>query len=325
METLAGDVYRKFRADFPQSLQWRDRRPIAALFLSTAAAGWPKNPRGWLQDKTLDVNTPAGIDRLKTRVLAYADASIAIMKKMDAQGMVTWDIEGQQFPHATSYIGDPRVFDILAPEMSGIADEYFQRFRAAGLRVGVCIRPQKIVIGPKNASAHQTFVEDPTQLLIDKATYANKRWGATLFYVDSNVNGDDLNPLDVQVFKKLSAAIPDSLFVPEHATVAYYAYTAPYRELRQGHASTDPDARSVYPQAFSVIYTADGPIDKMRSRLIEAVKRGDLLLFRGWFEDPQNSKDSDIYRRATASAGAIDVTRPHRSGDPLAPPITDPH
>lgn len=324
MQSLAEDVYRKFRTDFPESLQWHDRRPIAALFLSTAAAGWPKNPRGWLQDKTLDVNSPAGIDRLKTRVLAYADASIAFMKKMDAQGMITWDIEGQQFPHATSYIGDPRIFDVLAPEMSGIADEYFRRFRAAGFRVGVCIRPQKLIIGPKNA-AHQTFVEDPTQLLIDKATYANKRWGATLFYVDSNVKGDDLNPLDVGVFQKLSAAIPDSLFVPEHATDAYYAYTAPYRELRQGHASTEPDVRTIYPHAFSVIYTADGPIDKMRSRLVEAVKRGDLLLFRGWFEDPQNSKDSDIYRRANASAGAIDVSPPLRSRDSATAPVTDAH
>ena len=33
---------------------------------------------------------------------------------MNAQGMITWDIEGQQFRHATTYIGDPRLVETLA-------------------------------------------------------------------------------------------------------------------------------------------------------------------------------------------------------------------
>jgi hypothetical protein len=298
LTTLAEDTYKQFAADFPSTLEWNDRRPIGALFLSTAKAGWPNNPRGWLQDSKLRVDTPQGVDELRARVLAYADGSVAILKKMNAQGMITWDIEGQEYPHATSYIGDPRVFETLAPEMRGIADDYFRRFREAGFRVGVCIRPQEIVIPPDGGSPHQVPVSDPAQLLLEKAMYAKNRWGATLFYVDSNVNADDLNPLDASVFKKLAAAMPDALFLPEHSRMLYHAYTAPIRELRQGHASTDPDIRLVYPKAFTVIYTADGPIDARHDDLVFGVKHGDVLLFRAWFDDVQNAKDNAIYQEA---------------------------
>jgi hypothetical protein len=299
---LAEDIYKQFASDFPPTLEWPDRRPIGALFLSTAAPGWPENPRGWLQDRKLRVDTPQGVDELRARMMAYADGSVAILTKMNAQGMITWDIEGQEFPHATSYIGDPQVFETLAPEMRGIADDYFRRFRAAGLRIGVCIRPQRLVISPDRKSARQVSVSDPAQLLIDKAMYAQKRWGATLFYVDSNVNADDPNPLDARVFKKLAAAIPDALFLPEHSGMLYHAYTAPVRELRQGHAFTDPDIRAVYPHAFTVIYTADGPIDKRHDDLVFGVKHGDVLLFRAWFDAAENPKDSAIYQEAGSPA-----------------------
>src|SRR5271165_4305825 len=142
-ETLAPDIYQAFATAFPMTLNWPDRRPIGALFLSTAAAGYPTNPRGWLMDPKINVFTPAGIANLRTQILAYADNSVAILRGMNAQGMITWDIEGQQFPHSTSYVGDPTQFLATAPEMAEIADAYFQRFTAAGLRVGVCLRPQQ--------------------------------------------------------------------------------------------------------------------------------------------------------------------------------------
>ena len=77
-------------------------------------------------------------------MLAVADTSIGIMKEMNAQGAITWDIEGQEHQHSISYIGDPRIFASLAPEMKDIADEYFKRFRDANLKTGVCIRPQEL-------------------------------------------------------------------------------------------------------------------------------------------------------------------------------------
>ncbi len=137
--SLAGDINEKFASVFPQELKWTDRRPIGAIFLATGPQEWTGNPRGWFGDERLNVTTPNGRTAFRQRVMDLADAAIGIMRDMNAQGAITWDIEGQQFRHATTYIGDPRMVDTLAPEMGEIADEYFARFRAAGLRTGICV------------------------------------------------------------------------------------------------------------------------------------------------------------------------------------------
>ena len=98
-----------------------------------------------------------------------------------------------------------------------LADDYFKKFLDAGLRTGVCIRPQQLVVSADGSTAQQVPVADPMQLLIAKATFAHNRWGTTLFYVDSNVNATDPNPIDASIFQKLAATFPDSLFMPEHS------------------------------------------------------------------------------------------------------------
>lgn len=148
---LARDVFDRYAKEFPPTLNWPDRRPIGSIFLASAAENFPNNPRGWLMDQTLDVTTPAGRAILRNRILELADHAVSIMKDMNAQGAVTWDIEGQEFAHAISYIGDPRLATTLAPEMSDIVDDYFKKFRDAGLRVGVCVRPQHFTWGPKKS------------------------------------------------------------------------------------------------------------------------------------------------------------------------------
>jgi hypothetical protein len=296
LESLTADLSEKFRLAYPPVFHWKDHRAIGALFLSTASAGWPKNPRGWLQDKNLDITTPEGLAEFRSHVLQFAETSISILKKMDAQGMITWDVEGQQFPHPSSYVGDPRLLDVTAPEMAPIADEYFKRFRDAGFRVGVCIRPQKAEL--KDGKLEQSWVDDSLPLLIQKVQYAKQRWGASIFYVDSNVNGDDLHPMDARVFRDLSAAFPDLLFIPEHSTDAYQAYTAPYRELRQNKPETSRAARLLYPDSISVINTADGQLDKFHDSILDGVKHGDILMFRAWFDDPANPKVHAIYQKA---------------------------
>jgi hypothetical protein len=301
--TLAGDVYQAFGQAFPQQLNWPDRRPIGQLILATSGTNWATNPRGWLLDPTINVTTPAGVASLKTRILAWAQGAVAVLQGMNAQGMITWDIEGEQFPQATSYVCDPRQFAEAAPEMAGIADEYFQIFQNAGLRVGVCIRPQNFVLAPDLSSAQQEVVTDPaqvTQLLIDKATYARNRWGATLFYIDSNVNSDtDPNPIDPSIIQSLQQAFPDSLFVPEHSITQYYAYSAPVKQLNQGYTSTPADARFIYPAGFTVLYTPNGPVQADFSTLVTSVQQGDTLMFRGWFDDePDNQTVTSIYQAA---------------------------
>jgi hypothetical protein len=296
-EKLAGDVYKKFAEVFPSRMNWPDHRPIGTIFLATGPQEWATNPRGWFGDAHLNVMTPAGLADFKRRIVTLADGAIGVMRDMNAQGAITWDIEGQEFRHATTYIGDPRMVDMLAPEMADVIDEYFDRFRKAGLRTGVTVRPQLLRVTPDKKTASQTTVPDPTELLIDKIGYAKRRWGITLIYLDSNVNTTDPNPLDASIIEKVAAIFPDCLLIPEHSNLRYYAYSAPYGQLSGGVYSTADAVRAIYPKAFSAIYTADGMLDIYRDGLKTAVKRGDIMMYRTWFLDPQNQKVKDLYAR----------------------------
>ena len=124
---LAGDIYQKFAATYPQTLNWPDRRPIAELFLTNYNGTYAKNPRRWFGDPNVDITTPAGLAAFQQRVLAYADNAVAICKAMNAQAAVTWDIEGEQFVQPTSYIGDPRLAPTLAPDIDPVLDAYFKK------------------------------------------------------------------------------------------------------------------------------------------------------------------------------------------------------
>jgi hypothetical protein len=289
---LAGDVQQRFREALPPTLKWADRRPIGALVISTSDTKWPKNPRGWFMDQSLDASSEA----FRRRALDFADYSAKVLKEMGAQGAIVWDIEGQEFPHAVSYLGDPRLLSELAPEMDPVADEFFKRLRDAGLRTGICIRPSRVVRNPgtdpalgKTRFAH-LFVDDILGELTAKIVIAQKRWGCSLFYIDSNVmpGANDTNLVPAALMETLAAKFPDTLLIPEQANIRYWASTAPYRELRGGFASTPEAVRDIYPGAFSILNTADGPIQKQRTELVDAVKRGDILMFRAWWNDPAN-------------------------------------
>lgn len=309
---LASDLTQRFAAAYPPVLHWADRRPVGYLMLSSTVphpvSG--KNPRGWFNNADdIDVTQAAGKAAFARRLMEYADTSVRILKAMHAQGMITWDIEGQEYPHATSYIGDPRKVKLLAPEMEPLADTYFARFRRAGLKVGVCVRPQLIVGTPPGDVSQQ----DPgdfrqiIQVLTEKMLYANKRWGCTLFYVDSN--GDPNSPYPASVFQSVAAALArhkvTALIIPEHQSLRYYSVSAPYDEMRGGVFSTPESVRSVYPGAFSVLSTSDADLDAHHADIVAAIKRGDILLFRGWWDDPLNVKVKALLAEAGAERAII--------------------
>ncbi|BDI32086.1 hypothetical protein CCAX7_41370 [Capsulimonas corticalis] len=297
--TLAGDIYTSFRTAWPSQVKWPDHRSIGALFLATSQSHPATNPRGWfLNDPYVDITTPSGVSALQQRLLQYADNSIPILQSMNSQGMIVWDVEGQEFPQPTSYVGDPTQLSVRAPEMDPIADQFFQKFRNAGLRVGVTIRPQQLVTSP---SPQQNEVTNPAQLMINKINYAKQRWGCSIFYIDSN--GDTNAPYDASIFKQVADAEPDVLLIPEHANPKYYAYTIPYGALTNG-ATGDPLAAIwTYPTAYSAIYTPDGDLNGQHSALVASVKRGDLLMYRGWWNDPQNSQTQSVYTDAAIGTG----------------------
>jgi hypothetical protein len=294
---LIGDMSKRFAEAFPMELKWTDHRPIGAIFLASQQEDWATNPRGWLQNPRLNIHTPHGLAELRQGILSLADSSIQIMRDMNAQGALTWDPEGQEFAKAINYAGDPRMVDTLAPEMSPILDEYFDRFIKAGVRVGICVRPQQLTLAADHKSWVQKPVDDPAALLMEKIAYAKKRWGATIFYLSGNTNAADPNPIDPNIVQKVAEAFPDCLLLAEHSTLRYYAYAVPYCELRQGSLGTPASVRETYPKAFSLIYTVDGPLDLYKDGLSAAVKKGDMVMYRTWFADPQNEKVKSLYAR----------------------------
>ncbi len=296
------DVLRDFAKAHPATLNWTDRRPIGALFLASGKDEQPQNNlRGWFyNDKSIDLKTIDGRAKFRQRVLNFARDSVTELRKVGAQGAITWDIEGQQYPHSTSYIGDPRLLSQLAPEMDSIADDYFRVFKDAGLKIGICVRPQQLIFDA-NGKPDQRNVADEAANLIDKIAYARKRWGATLFYVDSN--GGPFDPSDAEVFRRVAAAFPDVLLMPEHQNLKYQAYTAPYNDLRFEDSITPDEARQTYPRAFSVIKGETPQLTTRRAELVRAVRAGDVLVFNAWYDSDEGKLVKSIYDEAKLGAG----------------------
>ena len=68
-----------------------------------------------LNEGKIDITTSQGKAAFREELLKLADKSIKVLKDVNAQGMITWDPEGQEFL-ASCYYGDPRLTPVLAPE-----------------------------------------------------------------------------------------------------------------------------------------------------------------------------------------------------------------
>jgi hypothetical protein len=138
--------------------------------------------------------------------------------------------------------------------------------------------------------------------MIRKIRYAHDRWGATLFYVDSNVDQNGAT-LDVGIFAQIAAAFPDSLIMPEHSTPKYYAYTAPFLSfLFHSDLGTPLDTYNYYPQAFSVNLVNDvdaGRLNEFMPQLTDSVRRGDSLMVHVGYWQDNNPTVMQIYQAAT--------------------------
>jgi len=166
-------------------------------------------------------------------------------------------------------------------------------------------------IRPKDLPAWRFF--PIVQRMSDKIAYAKKRWGCTIFYIDTNgtyrpvgeENKFEWRLLAADVLKRLMDLHPDVLLIPEimrgdgawHA--AYWAYCSPYFELDYGGIWQTPEyPRKLLPGAFSIVNVNDGPIEERRADLVNAVRHGDILMCRGWFGDSRNDIVKAIYQEA---------------------------
>jgi hypothetical protein len=304
VQDLSGDVLERYARKYPFQVSWKDHRPIGAIFLASSGTNVATNPRRWILNYgEIDVTTQQGKSAFREALLKHADKSIKALKEVNAQGMITWDPEGEEFIGAC-YYGDPLLVPTLAPEMEfkndgakSAIDEYFEKFRAAGLKVGVCIRPQQIAI-IEGKPVHQAAEDEhAAQILRERIAYAKQRWGCTLFYVDSTATAyGALNP---DVFKAVADAYSDVLLIPENESMRYFAYSAPLNSyMHHKITSTPVGARMVYPKAFSVLMAPEGDRPEDHDALVMAVRRGDILLFNGWYAGNEADKIKKLYEEA---------------------------
>jgi hypothetical protein len=181
-------------------------------------------------------------------------------------------------------------------------DAYFKIMRDAGFRPGVCIRPQHFTLYGNGTAEQVTWPNAQVSgELIRKMKYAHDRWGITLFYVDSTVDANG-GTLDPSIFQQVSAALPDSLIIPEESTPKYYAYTAPFQSfIFHTDLGTPTDTYNYYPHAFSVNLLNDVDPRKLaqyRPQLTDAVRRGDILMVHAGYWQDNNATAMQIYADA---------------------------
>jgi hypothetical protein len=336
--SLVGDVLTTFAQTWPQALRWPDRRPIGELFLTHAPTSWTPNsspnPRNYAVAPKIDIHSVAGLAAFRQAVLAYADHAIQVLRRVGAQGAVVWDLEGQQSPQdggsgnkhcggtpgQMSYVGSPDMLAQVSPEMDGIVDEFFRKFTDKGLKCGVTLRPQKLVLA--GSESYQDWcpsksTSTATAVLIEKARYAYERWGCTLFYVDSD--GGPQDSLSPDVWANVNRALPSVLMIPENIWFKDWAYSAPFASYWAPYKPlhTPPDVRTIWSRAATVTYIGDAPNHDLTNNpekpdqwneYVQAVRGGDILAFRGWFDDePLNSQVKQIYQQAGVSVASSPI------------------
>ena len=339
---IAADLYQRYFAAYPPQLQWDDRRLLAQdVLASSPKDDQPQNqnpasnPRGWQAWWCgVDFTQPTSVTypQFRAQLLKYAQTSIQELKSRNAQGVIFWDMEGEQYSQPThTYVGDPTQIAALAPEMeyqdgSGKTDDlFFQAFRNAGLKVGVCIRPQQIVYDGLNRPTQTEAAQAGTTIaavLQNKIAYAQSRWQCSLFYVDTTVDPNG-NLYDPTPFQQTATAFPNVLLIPEESSARFYSFSAPFGDFPgHGITRTNPLLYSVYPGAWTSVFAAYGDLTGSVPDFQAGISFGDTLMFHGWPDGSQNNGQiQSLWSGAAMGPTSARLTSP-ASGGSGSQPVT---
>ena len=344
------DFYAEFRRFQQPMLDWPDRRPIGAAFLMSEVGKAPPtfgqkgtNPRRWFSPtmNTVEVDSPQGRSMLRRAMRNLAYNTVRTLKKLDGQGMILWNLEGGF--HSTGWVGDPRMLPILSPEIDKAIDDYFNIIRSAGFKTGVTLRQGQLRwnedrqqwqqgVGNHNPRANPAFDEFDKYLeqhphepwwriypvaerFSNKIDYAKKRWGCTIFYIDTSLIPRGYGPnqkfsakvIESHIWRKVREEHPDVLIIPEIAAkggnpfVGNTAHIAPYGQMEYGRVSPRAGQdwrRDILPDYFGMHYVADGDLWGTRVDRVRELARGMIHITQGWSFSSNNYAVIEYYNQA---------------------------
>ena len=272
------------------------------------------------------ITTPAGVASFTQGAVRWMNTSLNYCLDYmgdgtkgpgTCQGLTVWSLEGQQYPQDISYIGSPDMLPQLAPEMDSIADHLFKMVTDAGLNPAWKpgqMHPFKYYLKDLLLPDNSSDTDAVAALLIEKASYAYKRWGCTMFYTDTTVfGGGHVIPADALI--KAAAALPQVVFFPEESNFAYRSAVAPLQDNWGGVGLGTPVAADVLygRDAFSfelMQFTPGGgdpgseaPIwdnETLVEQYAKIVRRGDVLRYQGWYNASVNVFVKKVYEVAAA-------------------------
>jgi len=282
---LAAPLLDAYREAHPRRLNWPDRRPILRLFFG-GGLNKEQSIENLRHPEAAELPDPD--PRFREHVIKRMHSMVKAAELVDAQGVIIWDMEGDTFPHATSYIGDPRLTRLLNPQMDMVIDDAMQIAKDAGLHVGVTLRPSRVIYNQekKTATHSHTVAADPFEELDAKVAYAKQRWGCRLIYIDTNYFWRPYGPnqkwqsarIPPHVWRRLLEKHPDVLLIPEFGSIADYPYTAPYAEADMGGYGVPELAKRLWPEAFRIIVLEDADPFENFDRFVASVRAGNALM-----------------------------------------------
>jgi len=303
------------------SASWPDHRPIGVVMLSNGGDGksaepaardgfrTAKNPRGWnpyFHRKFVEINGkfyPWG-DELDVKGPNYAaDFDFAVnwfvqqsfdrAERFGCQGVLFWDVEGSEFDHPITYVGDPTK---LPPEMrKARVKAWVEELKRRKMKAGFTFRDTNFVATPYGAS--QDTSGDPATVLIRKFQDAFWYYGdnVKLAYLDTLVDEDswvdgEPHPRPAAVLAKVQRSVPGWLVMPEFGSRDYDA--VPRVAALRYHSRTGPTPGSLLPsnQAFEVLFPWDGQASTMqRAEYLRAMRSGAITFVTVTWDAPHTT------------------------------------
>jgi len=210
---------------------------------------------------------------------------------------------------------DPKVGEHKG-ELRGVVS--WAKMREAALRADWSVQFRgvhwlKSIPEPVRDLYHPDEAWDVVTRLDNKIKYARKRWGATLFYLDTNFlrRPTDRSAegwawrrpvIGARLMNEVQRRNPGVLIMAEIPYFEYYAHGAPYVHPPGWGNATGPDVRAAYPEAGGVIAItkAEVILDNL-DLYVRAVENGDMLWTKAWYAGDKKVIDA-VYGKAAQSA-----------------------